>query len=67
MSKTRMSTLLGGICLGLLAGCVSRTTIREKERVRSEPRVEERTVIVPQPSVREETTVIEKRHHHEED
>jgi hypothetical protein len=71
MTPTKTSTFVAAaVGLGLLAGCVSRTTtVRERERV-SQPRVvEERTVVVPEePPVHEETTTIKKhREYSEED
>ncbi len=68
MSKSAPMWLVAlAVGVGLVAGgCAERKTTvrRETETVRTQPRVEERTVI-PAPS--EETTVIERHHHVEED
>ena len=69
MASLKTSTFVAAaIGLGLLAGCVSRTTVRERERVTTQPRIlEERTVVVPQPPEHEETTVIKKRREYSEE
>lgn len=70
MTSMKTSTFVAAaIGLGLLAGCASRTTtVRERERITTQPRiVEERTVVVPQPPEHEETTVIKKRREYSEE
>jgi len=70
MTRTmRTSSFLAAVIgLGVVAGCSHRTVVKERT-ITTEPRVrEERTVLVPaDPPTHEETTVIKRERHEEQE